>query len=185
MFELIQNIDWSVLHWIKDTLWCGVMDFLMPNITRLGDGGRIWIAAAIAMIISKKYRKYGIGLLAALAAGMLICDVCMKPLIARARPCWLESVPLLIAKPRDYSFPSGHTLLSVIGAYMLTAANRKFGFVAIPLAVLIGFSRLYLYVHFPSDVLAAVVLGTAIGFVTVFIIGKISKIQSTNVKQLN
>ena len=73
---------------------------------------------------------------------------------------------LLIANPTDYSFPSGHTLSSVIGATVLTKANRKFGFAAIPLAALIAFSRLYLYVHFPTDILAAAVLGVGIGLVT-------------------
>lgn len=73
---------------------------------------------------------------------------------------------LLIANPTDYSFPSGHTLSSVIGTTVLTKANRKFGFAAIPLAALIAFSRLYLYVHFPTDILAAAVLGVGIGLVT-------------------
>jgi len=91
-------------------------------------------------------------------------NACLKNLIARPRPCWLDSsVQLLIANPADYSFPSGHTLSSVIGATGLTKTNRRFGYAAIPLAALIAFSRLYLYVHFPSDVLAAAVLGVALG----------------------
>ena len=73
---------------------------------------------------------------------------------------------LLIANPTDYSFPSGHTLSSVIGATILTKTDRRFGYAAIPLAALIAFSRLYLYVHFPSDVLAAAVLGVLIGKVS-------------------
>lgn len=79
-------------------------------------------------------------------------------------PCWIDtSVPLLIANPTDYSFPSGHTLSSVISAVILAKTDRRFGYAAIPLAVLIAFSRLYLYVHFPSDVLASAVLGIIIG----------------------
>lgn len=163
MIEWIQNIDWTILHWIRDTLQCDIMDLLMPRITALGNGGAVWLVAAAAMTVSKKYRKHGIAMFAALIAGVFIGNVCLKHLVARSRPCWLESVSLLIANPADYSFPSGHTLASVIGAFMLTAANRKFGFIAIPLAALIAFSRLYLYVHFPSDVLASVVLGIGIG----------------------
>lgn len=95
---------------------------------------------------------------------MLVGNVCLKSFIARPRPCWLDSsVRLLIADPTDYSFPSGHTLSSVIGATILTKTDRRFGYAAIPLAALIAFSRLYLYVHFPSDVLAAAVLGVMIG----------------------
>ena len=78
--------------------------------------------------------------------------------------CWLDpETPLLIAVPKDFSFPSGHTLSSAIGATVLTGTDRRFGWAAIPLAVLMAFSRLYLYVHFPSDVLAGAVLGVGIG----------------------
>lgn len=163
MLDWIQTTDWAILHRMRDTLQCGALDFLMPRITVLGDGGAVWIAAASAMTVSKKYRRYGITMFAALAAGVLIGNVCLKNLIARPRPCWLENAALLIANPTDYSFPSGHTLSSVIGATVLTKANPKFGWIAVPLAALIGFSRLYLYVHFASDVLAAAILGVLIG----------------------
>lgn len=168
MLEWLRNMDWTVLHWLREVTQCGAMDLIMPKITALDNGGAVWIAAAAAMTISKKYRKYGIAMFAALIAGVLVGNLCLKNLIARARPCWLESVSLLIANPTDYSFPSGHTLSSVIGAYMLMAANRWFGWAAIPLAALIAFSRLYLFVHFPTDVLASVVLGIVIGTVAVW-----------------
>lgn len=114
--------------------------------------------------VYKKYRWQGLLLLGGLAVGVLVGNVCLKNLIARPRPCWLDSsVRLLIADPTDYSFPSGHTLSSVIGATILTKTDRRFGYAAIPLTALIAFSRLYLYVHFPSDVLAAAVLGVMIG----------------------
>lgn len=163
MLDWIEALDWAILHRIQDTLQCGALDYLMPKITALGNGGAIWLVAAGALTISKRYRRYGITMLAALAAGVLVGNVCLKHLVARSRPCWVENVTLLIANPTDYSFPSGHTLSSVIGATVLTKANRKFGLIAIPLAALIAGSRLYLYVHFPSDVLAAAVLGIAIG----------------------
>ncbi len=161
------SFDWTILHWIQNTLVCPAMDFLMPKITSLGNSGAVWIFAAGALLVTKKYRKYGALLLAGLAFGVLIGNVTLKPLIARPRPCWVdESVRLLIANPTDYSFPSGHTLSSVIGATILTKADRRFGFAAIPLAVLIAFSRLYLYVHYPTDIIGAAVLGVAIGLVT-------------------
>ena len=140
------------------------MDFLMPKITLLGNGGAIWILAVVILLCTKKYRRQGVLLLVGLIAGVLVGNACLKNLIARPRPCWLDSsVQLLIANPTDYSFPSGHALSSVIGATVLTKTNRCFGYAAIPLAALIAFSRLYLYVHFPSDVLAAAVLGVVIG----------------------
>lgn len=163
MLEWIQNTDWTILHGIRNSLSWGALDLLMPKVTALGNGGAVWIAAGAAMTFSKKYRRYGVTMLAALAAGALVGNVCLKPLIARPRPCWVEHIPLLIASPTDYSFPSGHTLSSFIGATVLAKANAKFGLAALPLAALIGFSRLYLYVHFPSDVLAATGLGVAMG----------------------
>lgn len=164
------NFDWTILHWIQNTLVCPAMDFLMLKITLLGNGGAVWILAAGVLLATKKYRKYSAFLLVGLAFGVLIGNLTLKPLIARPRPCWLdESVTLLIKNPTDYSFPSGHTLSSVIGATVLTKANRKFGLAAIPLAALIAFSRLYLNVHFPTDILAAAVLGVGIGLVSCMI----------------
>ena len=165
------NFDWSILSWIHTHLTCGFLDFLMPKITLLGNGGAVWIIAAIILILSKKYRKEGFILLIALAVGVLIGNLCLKHLIARPRPCWIDhSVALLISNPTDYSFPSGHTLASVISATVLTLTNHKFGIVAVPLALLIAFSRLYLYVHFPSDILASLFLGLMIGSIA-YIIG--------------
>ena len=161
------SLDRAVLHWIQNTLVCPALDFLMPKLTLLGNAGAIWIFAALALLATKKYRKFGAFLLAGLTVGVLLGNQTLKPLVARPRPCWLdESVRLLIENPTDYSFPSGHTLSSGIGAAVLTKANRKFGLAAIPLAVLIAFSRLYLYVHFPADILAAAALGVVIALAT-------------------
>ena len=158
------NLDQTLLYWIHDNLSCGLLDVLMPKLTLLGSGGAIWLLAAGGMLCTKKYRRQGVILLAALAAGVLVGNVCLKNLIARPRPCWLDdSVRLLVASPTDYSFPSGHTLSSAIGAAVLTKADRRFGRAAIPAAAVIAFSRLYLFVHYPSDILAGAVLGVAIG----------------------
>ena len=165
------SLDWSILHWIQNMLVCPALNFLMPKITLLGNGGMIWLLASGVLICTKKYRRQGILLLCGLAAGVLVGNVFLKNFVARPRPCWLDSsVRLLIANPTDYSFPSGHTLSSVIGATILTKTDRRFGYAAIPLAALIAFSRLYLYVHFPSDVLAAAVLGVLIGKVSDMIV---------------
>ena len=157
------SLDWAVLQAIRNFTACPLLDFLMPKITVLGNAGAIWIAAAIGLLCTKKYRRQGLLLLAGIVLGTLLGVAGLKNLVARPRPCWLDaSVPLLIAAPTDYSFPSGHTLISAIGAVLLTKTDRRFGYIAIPLAVLIAFSRLYLYVHFPSDILGGAVLGAAI-----------------------
>lgn len=158
------SLDQSILYWIHDNLSCGLLDALMPKLTLLGSGGAVWLLAAAIMLCTKEYRRQGVILLAGLAVGVLVGNVCLKNLVARPRPCWLDdSVKLLISAPADYSFPSGHTLSSVIGATVLAKTDRRFGWAAIPLAVIIAFSRLYLFVHYPSDVLAGAVLGVAIG----------------------
>lgn len=167
MLDFIQNADWSILHWIRENLRCGALDFLLPKLTLLGEGGAVWIAVGLALLLSKKYRRYGICLLGALVAGLLICNIGLKNIVARPRPCWLESIDLLVKNPKDYSFPSGHTWSAVTGAWVATAAKRKFGWVAIPLAAALAFSRLYLYVHFPSDILMGALIGAALGILAV------------------
>ena len=158
------NPDQTLLYWIHDNLSCGLLDLLMPKLTMLGNGGAIWLLAAGGMLCTRKYRRQGLILLAALTAGVLVGNVCLKNLIARPRPCWLDnSVRLLVSSPTDYSFPSGHTLSSAIGAAVLTKTDRRLGWAAIPIAAVIAFSRLYLFVHYPTDILAGAVLGAAIG----------------------
>lgn len=164
MVELIKNMDWAVLFWIRDTLNCPALDYIMPKITSLGDKGFIWILTAFVLLCTKQYRKYGITLVVGIATGVLIGNVFLKNVIERSRPNWIDqTITLLIANPTDFSFPSGHTLSSAIAATILTMSNKKFGYVAIPLACLIAFSRLYLFVHFPSDVLSAALIGSLIG----------------------
>ena len=164
------NLDQTILYWVQDNLSCGFLDAVMPKLTLLGSGGAIWLLAAGGMLCTKKYRRQGVLLLAGLAVGVLVGNVCLKNLIARPRPCWLDdSVLMLISVPTDYSFPSGHTLASAIGATVLTKTNRRFGWVAIPLAAVIAFSRLYLFVHYPSDILTGAVLGVLIGLAVYYL----------------
>ena len=178
------SLDWSILHWIQNMLVCPALNFLMPKITLLGNGGMIWLLASGVLICTKKYRRQGILLLCGLAAGVLVGNVFLKNFVARPRPCWLDSsVRLLIANPTDYSFPSGHTLSSTIAATILTKTDRRFGYAAISLAVLIALSRLYLYVHFPSDVFAAALLGLLIGELTFRYGGKLLDKISRRQKQ--
>ena len=165
---LAEHFDLPILDWIAAHLHCGFLDRVMPVITAFGNGGIFWIALAVVLIIIPKYRKAGLSMGLALLMGLLVCNLTLKPRVARIRPYdyqWAQfgkTIQLLIAKPHDYSFPSGHTIASFEGATALLLHDRKLGIPAMVLAVLIAFSRLYLYVHYPTDVLASVVLG--IGF---------------------
>ena len=167
--QFIENIDFSILFWIQENLRCAFLDVVLPFLTTLCNNGEIWIACGIALICFKKYRRYGIILLVALLLGSLIGNEIIKPLVARARPCnSVDVLPdMLVSVPKSFSFPSGHTASSAVGATVITMANKKFGFAAIPVAVLIAFSRLYVFVHFPTDVLCGAILGVAIGVLCV------------------
>lgn len=140
-----------------------LLDKLMTEITFLGDKGWFWLLLAVVFLCIKKTRTLGAAMVISIAAGALVGNLIIKPIAARPRPCWLDqSVTLLIANPRDFSFPSGHTLASFEGAVSIFLYRRTWGWWALALAVLIAFSRLYLFVHFPTDVLAGAVLGTAV-----------------------
>lgn len=159
--------DWAILLWIQEYMRTAWLDVFVPFYSSLGNGGMLWIAMAVVLLFSKRYRYVGVAMLCGLALGWLVGNSLLKPLIARPRPCWLDpSMALLISTPQDYSFPSGHTLSSTIAATVLwQSGNRLLGGGGVALAVLMALSRLYLYVHFPSDILAGVVLGILIGVV--------------------
>ena len=177
-------LDWGILHWIQNNISCPFLDAVVPKLTMLGNAGIIWILAGVLLLCTKKYRRQGALVLMGLLAGLLVGNVALKHLVARSRPCWLDpSVQLLIATPTDYSFPSGHTLSSTIAATILAKTDRRFGYAAISLAVLIALSRLYLYVHFPSDVFAAALLGLLIGELTFRYGGKLLDKISRRKKQ--
>ncbi len=142
---------------------CGFVDFLMTAFSFLGNGGALWIAIALVMLISQKYRKTGFMLAVGLVLGLVFGNLILKNLVARPRPCWIaDDVELLIAVPKDFSFPSGHTLSSFIAAFVLYREGRRFGIPALIVASLIAFSRMYLFVHFPTDILGGILLATVI-----------------------
>lgn len=166
----MEQLDFQILDWIQEHLACAALDRVMPWLTRLGDHGILWIATALFFLLWRPKRRCGVALTAGLLGSLLIGNVIVKNLAARPRPCWIRpDIALLIASPTDYSFPSGHTLASFIAATILLYYDKRFGIPALILAVIIAFSRLYLYVHFPSDVLGGVLLGIAIGIGAIFL----------------
>ena len=161
----------QVLDFIQLNIRNEFLDVLMPVITSLGNGGILWIAIALIFIATKKYRPAGFTMLAALLMHLLVCNIILKPLMARIRPCDINTaVELLIPRPKDYSFPSGHTSASFAAATVILYADRRMGVPAVILAAAIAFSRLYLYVHYPSDVFGGAVLGIAFGALARYIV---------------
>lgn len=157
---MITNFEISVLLWIQENLR-GFMDSFWIFITSLADKGIIWIAIGGVLLLFKRTRTVGITVLVALLINDIMTNMILKDLFARPRPyvASAEIVPL-IKKLSSYSFPSGHTSVSFSGALVLyRMMPRKVGVPAIILAAMIGFSRLYVGVHFPTDVLGGIVIG--------------------------
>ena len=146
------------------------MDVVMPIITMLGDEGIFWIAWSVLLILFPRTRKIGLGMGFALIMGLLVCNVTLKPLVQRPRPYdfqlseFQKVIPLLIEAQHDFSFPSGHTIASFEAAVVLLKNSKKMGIPAMIIAILVSFSRLYLYVHYPTDVIVSVILGTIFAF---------------------
>ena len=175
---LAEHFDLPILDWIAAYLWCPFLNAVMPVITLLGDAGIFWIAIAVVLLFFPKTRKVGLGMGAALVIGLLVCNVTLKPLIARIRPYDYQlqhfgvTIKLLIEAQHDFSFPSGHTIASFEAATVLLIHSKKAGIPAMILACLIAFSRLYLYVHYPTDVIASVILGICFGFLGNWLVKK-------------
>ncbi len=170
----MNQFELSILDFIRENLTNPFLDFIMPIITKFGDGGIFWIALSTIFIIFKKTRKMGIGMGLALLMGFITGNLFLKNAVARIRPYDLNSdIEIIIKHLSDYSFPSGHTLASFEAATVMLLNNKKWGVPAIVLASLIAVSRLYLYVHYPSDVLASIILGTGFAFLSVFIVKKV------------
>ena len=130
-----------------------------------GAHGEIWIAFTLLLLLFRRTRRAGFAMAVALVLYMAGGHFFLKPLFARPRPCDVNTaITILVKRPHGHSFPSGHTASAFAAAFALWLQNRKLGVPALVLAAFIAFTRLYLYVHFPTDVLGGLVLGLALGF---------------------
>ena len=158
-----------ILFWIREHLTNPFLDAVMPYISSLARTGEVWILLALILVCFKKTRKAGVAMGLAMACGYLIGNMGMKNLFARTRPYDVAEVELLVAKLHDFSFPSGHTLVSFEAATALTVYHRRWGVAALVLAALIAYSRLYLFVHYPTDVVAGALLGVGIALAACYV----------------
>lgn len=174
MLETIQNIDFAVIDFIQEHIRCAFLDTVLPIITNFAEAGIGWIALAVLLLFFKKTRKTALMMGVALILGLLIGNATLKPLVARVRPYDINTaVELLVAPLHDFSFPSGHTLASFECAGVLMIRDKRLGIPALVLAIIIAFSRLYLYVHYPTDIIVGALLGLLFAFIGVFVINKI------------
>ena len=159
------SYEFAILDWIQANMRNPTLDLLMPAITALGNSGLIWLLLAGVLLLTPKHRRTGAAVLAGLVLEIICCNMVLKPLVARVRPCDVNTaVQLLIARPDDFSFPSGHTGASFAAAAALFADRNRLWIPSLILALLIAFSRLYLYVHYPTDILAGAAIGMMAGW---------------------
>ena len=172
---MITQFDHQLLLFIQEYLRFDFLDGFMKAVTALGNGGVFWIGLCLLLLCFPKTRKMGVAGLLALLLGALVTNVTLKNLVARVRPYdQFSDLILLIERQRDFSFPSGHACSSFAAAGVIfkMARPRWWGVAAIVLAALIAWSRLYVAVHFPSDVIVGILIGLACSVIAVWLTQK-------------
>ena len=167
----MNQFEVSILLWIQENLR-GVLDGFWVFVTHLGDGGYLWIAIGLTLLLFKKTRAVGISVLLALLINLCITNISLKNIIARPRPFHVNpELMTLIKHPSSFSFPSGHTSGSFTAALVLFhLMPKKIGVPAVVLATMIGFSRMYVGVHYPTDVLGGIVVGIIASTVAILVV---------------
>ena len=186
--EFIVNIDVAIYQFV-DSIMNPVLNVIMTFITHLGDTpGIIWFILGLGLLIPRKTRKLGILLFAGLAFASVINNLCLKEIIERPRPYNLDPEvwknagyeyiwPNLIKKSDSWSFPSGHTSTSIGAGFALLLGCKKkelgIGIPAFIISLLIGFSRIYVHVHYPTDVIVGALIGLLSGLAMYLVFTKL------------
>ena len=158
--------EFYILNYIQNHFRTDFLDRLMPVISFMGKLSLLWVILAAVCLLIKKTRPLGRSLTIDLMFNLIGATLIIKPIVSRVRPCVLnDTVDLLVNVPFDASFPSGHTLYAFGAATIIFIYNKWLGIAAFLFAFLMGFSRLYLYVHFPSDVAFGAVFGVVFAVV--------------------
>lgn len=174
--DAILEWDASVLLWIQENMRTDLMTTIMKAITRLGDGGCLWIALTVMLLVLGKTRKVGATSALALIITFVTVNLGIKNAVARIRPYEvIEGLTNLVDKQKDFSFPSGHSAHAfAVGVVILILMPKKIGVPIFIISILMAYSRLYIGVHYPTDVIAGALIGTLIALISIFIINKIS-----------
>lgn len=177
MFSHIQQWDDRMLNRISK-LRTERLNKIMVAVTTIGNSGIVWFALSAILLPFQKYRTSGIAMIIAIAVSWLFGEIGIKNLVGRVRPCYkVDEEQLLIKNPPHYSFPSGHTTSSFAATTVMFFMHPILAIPMFFLAVLIGFSRTYLLVHYMTDVLAGLALGIITGCIIVPLVYSISALN--------
>ena len=184
MLEWLYSVDYAVLDAIQ-SIHTEFLDAAMRTVTHLGDGGVFWLAMGVILCFPQKTRKWGFGLILAVIFGAIGCNVILKNAVQRIRPydnpLGTFTAEQLMAQgidlPHDWSFPSGHTTASFAAATAIFLRSKKVGTPLLILAAVIAFSRLYLYIHYPSDVLVGMLWGITAAILAYLVLNKLTNSQ--------
>lgn len=157
----------GVLEWF-DSLHGIILDQLMVGISYSATSGLIWSVLGFLMTCSRRWRRCGVSVIVSVALAYVVVDAILKPLVCRDRPFAVEDFDLLVPAPDTWSFPSGHTASAFAGAVAIMIHDRRWGSFALAYAILVGVSRLYLCVHWPTDVLAGAIVGAAVAVLAIW-----------------
>ncbi len=165
--------EFSILYALQE-LHSPILDVLMIFITELGDGGYFWIGVGVVCLVMKKHRRMGLQILLSMLCTFVVGNLILKNLFQRQRPCAIDpSIELIIPYPSEFSFPSGHTMNGFAAAFAIFFNNKLAGFFALALASLIAFSRMYHFVHFPTDILGGFCVGFGMAILVNYVFDKI------------
>lgn len=174
MLNFLKIIDNKGLKYISEKCKNRTFDRIMPIITMMGNLGIIWLVISVLMLLKVEDRIIGISVILALILTTIIGEGIIKHIVKRNRPFQNYEDELLINKPITYSFPSGHTASSFAALAVFLQMNGKLGLIMSPIATLIAFSRIYLKVHYPTDVIFGIVLGITCGVSVVSFLGRMA-----------
>lgn len=172
--DILLQMDGEILLWIQEHLRKEFLNPIVMFITGLGDAGWFWILLCVILLFSKQFRKTGITGLLALLIGFIITNLFLKNAVMRVRPYeMIEGLQLIGKSARDFSFPSGHSTASITASTVfLIKLPKKFGVFAFLLGALICFTRLYIGIHYPTDVIAGILIGLFAAYAAVFLMDR-------------
>ena len=173
ILRAVQSIDAGILLFIQEHIRGPVLNAVMIFFTTVGNAGIVWIALSIILMFFRKHRKLGFSILVCIAAAWLVNDGVIKNIVCRPRPFTVvDGLEILVSRPSSFSFPSGHACSSFCAAFVITRFRGKKGALIYIVSALIAFSRIYVGVHYPSDIITGAIIGTMSGAIFTWIIIK-------------